>query len=290
MSNLIDKLKYFLQFIVISFLLLIFKILGLKASRQISTKILSFLGPIFKSRIITKMNIDQVFPNEKEIFKKQIIKDMWASYGKIFAEYNFIKNFRELKYKGEIEVEGQNILEEIKNSNKPVIFISGHFDNFELMAMHIERSGIDLAAVYRPLNNFFLNPIMENIRKKYICKKQVKKGISGTKDLLKYFKLGTSLALMIDQRVSEGIKIKFFGREALTTTIPAQFVRKFNCKVVPIHIIRKKDNNFKLKILGPLFFSKNDTIETITLSLNSVLEKMIVTNPGQWIWTHNRWK
>ncbi|MDC3028333.1 lysophospholipid acyltransferase family protein [Candidatus Pelagibacter sp.] len=290
MSNLINKLKYFLQFIVISFLLLIFKILGLKISRQISTKILSFFGPIFKSRIITKMNIDQVFPNEKEIIKKQIIKDMWASYGKIFAEYNFIKNFRELKHKGEIEVEGQNILEEIKNSDKPVIFISGHFDNFELMAMHIERSGIDLAAVYRPLNNFFLNPLMENIRKKYICKKQVKKGISGTKDLLKYFKLGTSLALMIDQRVSEGIKIKFFGREALTTTIPAQFVRKFNCKVVPIHIIRKKDDNFKLKILSPLFFSKNDNIETITLSLNSVLEKMIVTNPGQWIWTHNRWK
>ena len=114
-----------------------------------------------------------------------------------------------------IEIEGQNELDQIKNSNEPVIFISGHFDNFELMAMHIEKSGIDLAAIYRPLNNPFLNPLMENIRKKYICKKQIKKGISGTKDLLKYFKSGASIALMIDQRVSEGIKCKFFGKDAL---------------------------------------------------------------------------
>ena len=82
------------------------------------------------------------------------------------------------------------------------------------MAMHIEKSGINLAAIYRPLNNIFLNPIMERIRKKYICKKQIKKGKSGTKDLLKLFKNGTSIALMIDQRVSEGIKCDFFNKEA----------------------------------------------------------------------------
>ena len=106
------------------------------------------------------------------------------------------------------------------------------------MAMHIEKSGLDLAAIYRPLNNKFLNPIMENIRKKYICKKQIKKGISGTRLLLKYFKNGTSIALMIDQRVSQGIKSNFFNKKHLTTTIPAQFVKKFKCKVVPIYIER----------------------------------------------------
>ena len=95
---------------------------------------------------------------------------------------------------------------------------------------------------------------------------------------------------MIDQRVSEGINSKFFGQKALTTTIPAQFVKKFNCKIVPVHIKRKNDDNFKLKIFKPLNFSNNQNIDAITLTLNSVLEKMIVENPGQWIWTHNRWK
>ena len=101
-------------------------------------------------------------------------------------------------------------MNKIKEENEPVIFVSGHFSNFELMAMHIEKSGISLAAIYRPLNNKFLNPIMEKIRKKYICKNQIEKGISGTKQLLSFFKNKTSIALMIDQRVSQGIRSNFF--------------------------------------------------------------------------------
>ena len=156
--------------------------------------------------------------------------------------------------------------------------------------MHIEKSGINLATIYRPLNNKFLNYVMEYIRKKYICRNQVKKGISGTKKLLSYFKDGTSIALMIDQRVSQGIKSNFFNHEALTTTIPAQFVKKFNCLVVPIYIERIKNFNFKLTIHNPLKYSNNETIESITLDLNHQLEKMILKNPDQWIWSHNRWK
>jgi KDO2-lipid IV(A) lauroyltransferase len=216
---------------------------------------------------------------------------MWFNYGRIFAEYMYIENFRkEKKYSQNITIENYDILEKIKNDKKPVIFVSGHFNNFELMAMQIEKAGINLAAIYRPLNNKFLNPLMENIRKKYICKKQIKKGISGTKQLLKEFKNGTSIALMIDQRVSEGIKCNFFGSKALTTTIPAQFIKKFNAVVIPIYIERLKDDNFKLKILNNIKFSKEESIDDITLKLNIILEKMIISNPEQWIWTHNRWK
>jgi KDO2-lipid IV(A) lauroyltransferase len=290
MINLIKIIKYFLQFVIISLLLLLYKILGLKISRFISAKIFTFIGPFFRSNITTLANIDRAFPGKDKNFKKKITDEMWLMYGKILAEYNFIRAFGEKQFIEKIEVEGHLELEKIKKSNEPVIFVSGHFDNFELMAMYIEKSGINLATIYRPLNNSFLNPIMEHIRKKYICRNQIKKGISGTKELLKYFKSGASIALMIDQRVSEGIKSKFFGEEALTTTIPAQFVKKFSCKIVPIHIERKMNNNFKLSILKPIDFSKNETLENITLSLNSILEKMIIKNPGQWIWTHNRWK
>ena len=116
---------------------------------------------------------------------------MWGNYGRMFAEYIYIKKFRNNSLSNNIEIIGQQILNEIKENKKPVIFISGHFNNFELMAMHLDRSGIDLAAIYRPLNNKFLNPVMEKIRKKYICKKQIKKGISGTKEILKFFKKGS---------------------------------------------------------------------------------------------------
>jgi KDO2-lipid IV(A) lauroyltransferase len=215
---------------------------------------------------------------------------MWSYYGKILAEYVFIKRIRSSNTNSFLRLEGQEILDKIKSSNEPVIFISGHFDNFELMAMQIEKSGIDLAAIYRPLNNQFLNPLMENIRKKYICKKQIKKGISGTKEILKYFKNGTSIALMIDQRVSEGERVNFFGKGALTTTIPAQFVKKFKCKIVPVNIKREENNKFKCRIFEPVKFQEDENLKTITEHLNRIIENMILENPSQWIWTHNRWK
>jgi KDO2-lipid IV(A) lauroyltransferase len=158
------------------------------------------------------------------------------------------------------------------------------------MAMHIAKSGIDLAAIYRPLNNIFLNPIMERIRKKYICQKQIKKGISGTKDLLKLYKNGTSIALMIDQRVSEGEKINFFGKSALTTTLPAQLALKFNLSIIPVFIERDQNDNFKIKFYQEINPKSFNNKSNLTDKLNKVIEEMIVYRPEGWIWTHNRWK
>ena len=284
-------IKYIIEFLIIILLFLIFKIVGLKVSQNISSFIFKNFGSLFRSKKTSYANLSIAFPNLNEIQKNKIIKNMWINYGKIFAEYMFIKKFRKSpKFSKKIIIENQSELEKIKSLNRPVIFISGHFNNFELMAMHLEKSGINLAAVYRPLNNSLLNPIMEKIRKKYICKKQIKKGIAGTKELLKEFKKGTSIALMIDQRVSEGIESDLFGKKALTTTIPAQFIKKFNVAVVPVYIERLIDNKFKLKIFENVKFSKDESIHKITLKLNKILEKMIMTNPDQWIWTHGRWK
>ena len=284
------SIKYFTQFLIISILFLIFKILGLRLASFFSGKIISFVGPFFRSRDLITSNILKALPDLKKNELRDITKKMWNNYGRILAEYIFIKDFRNSKFINNIEITGQDILDRIKQNNEPVIFVSGHFNNFELMAMQIEKSGINLAAVYRPLNNKFLNFIMERIRKKYICKNQIKKGISGTKMLLSFFKKKTSIALMIDQRVSQGIKSNFFKHKAFTTTIPAQFVKKFKCKVVPIYIERIKGINFKLTIHEPLVYSSDESIESITLDLNFLLEKLILKNPDQWIWSHNRWK
>ena len=284
------KIKYFFEFIIISFLFLIYKILGLKISSFISGKLFEFFGPLFRSKQIIKSNIQRAIPqiNLEEI--NNIKKNMWNNYGRTLSEYMFLKSFRNNKLESNIRLEGAAILEQIKNEKTPVIFVSGHFSNFELMAMQIEKSGVNLAAIYRPLNNIFLNILMEKIRKKYICKNQIKKGSSGIRQLLKLYKKGHSIALMIDQRVSEGIKSKFFNEDAFTTTIPAQFIKKFNCKVVPIYIERFNNINFNIKVQEPMEFSKDSSTEKITRDLNIWLEKMILKDPGKWIWSHNRWK
>jgi len=283
-------IKYFFQFIIIYTLLILFKILGYKKASNLGAVIGSFFGPLFRSKNLVIDNIKKAIPNIKEDELIKLSKVMWSNYGRILSDYVFIKEFRNSKLNEYIEIEGNEILNDIKKSQKPVVFISGHFNNFELMAMEIEKSGIDLAAIFRPLNNPFLNKIMEKIRINHICKKQIPKGLPGVKKMLKFFKGGTSIALMIDQRVSQGINSNFFNRPALTTTIPAQLVKKFQCLVVPICIERIDDHHFKLVINKPINFNENETIESITLSLNSLIEKMILKNPGQWIWSHNRWK
>ena len=283
-------IKYFIEFIFIIILFIVFKILGYKLASNFGSFIGGLFGPLFRSRKNILSNIKRALPDISEKNQELIIKRMWKNYGRILSEYVFIKNFRNSKLEKLLTIEGQEILNELKNSKEPTVFISGHFNNFELMAMQIEKSGINLAAIYRPLNNVFLNKIMERIRKKYICMNQIKKGRSGTRELLEYFKKNYSIALMIDQRVSEGIRLNFFGQSALTTTIPAQLVKKFGCKIVPIYIERINDINFKMVINKPIHFNKESSIEEISLDLNKWLEKMILLNPSQWIWSHDRWK
>ena len=283
-------IKYFFEFLFIIILLIIFKIIRFKLASNLGALIGGLLGPFFRSKKRIISNIKKALPDIGEKNIELIIKKMWKNYGRILSEYVFIKNFRNLEYQKFLTIEGKEILNEIKNSNEPVVFVSGHFNNFELMAMEIEKAGINLAAIYRPLNNIFLNKIMERIRIKYICRKQIKKGRSGTRELLDSFKNNYSIALMIDQRVSEGIELDFFGEKALTTTIPAQLVKKFGCKIVPIYIERINSINFKMKVNKPIVYNAESTIAGITLDLNKWLENMILTNPNQWIWSHNRWK
>ena len=283
-------IKYFLQFLFIIIFFSLFKILGLNISSALGGKLFEKIGPLFRSKKLIHSNLKKAFPDISLDHLNRITKMMWNNYGRVFAEYMFIKKFREDRSNKNIIIEGQEILEDIKKKNKSVVFISGHLSNFELMAMHIEKSGIKLSAIYRPLNNIFLNKIMERIRKKYICKYQIKKGIGGMKKLMQLKKLNYSTALMIDQRVSQGIRSDFFNQKALTTTIPAQLVKKFKIPIVPIFIERINNINFKIVIKNPITFDNEETTKTITDKLNLVLEKMILYKPELWIWSHNRWK
>ena len=280
---------YFFEFVLVSLLLIIFKVLGYKLASNFGFFIGKTFGPLFRSKSLVIDNLKKSNISLKKTHE-QSTDEIFGNYGRIFAEYPFIKNFRNGKLEKYIQVEGKQYLDEIKSKNKKVVFISGHFNNFELMAMMIEKYGIDLSAIYRPLNNIFLNKTMEKIRIKYICKKQIKKGRSGTREIIENLKKGSSIALMIDQRVREGSKVNFFGSLATTTTIPAQLVKKYKCDLVPIYIERRSKFHFKMYVSKPIKVGESKTIEEITQFLNTVLEQMIVKNPLQWIWTHDRWK
>ena len=283
-------INYFLKNLLIKLFFLICKINFYKKASNLGKLVGEKVGPYLKSKKIIKNNINRILPNATKEDVNLIVKKMWGNYGRILSEYVFIKDFKEGNLEKYVNVIGSEYLNDIRKKNIPVVFVSGHFNNFELMAMVIQKEGINLGAIYRPLNNFFLNKTMEKIRIKHICKIQIKKGLSGIREILNLFKKNVSIALMIDQRVTEGIKSNFFNREAFTTTIPAQLVKKFNCPVVSIYIERIEKYNFRLTINKPVYFAKDESLEQITEKLNYILEKMVLKNPEQWILTHNRWK
>ena len=283
------KLIYFIEFIIVYIFFIFFKLLGYRVSSNLGYLIGKIFGPMFRSKKLIVDNLKKSNISIKQNYI-EVASNVLGNYGRIFSEYPFLKSFRKGKLNKFIEISGKNYLENILKEKKRVVFVSGHFNNFELMAMQLEKLGIELSAIYRPLNNIFLNKIMEKIRKKYICKNQIKKGMAGTRQIIKNLKKGSSVALMIDQRVREGSKVKFFGNLATTTTIPAQLIKKYKCELVPIYIERKEKHYFKMHISKPIKVNSKKTTEEITLFLNSVLEKMILKNPEQWIWTHDRWK
>ena len=285
-------IKYFIQAFIIYIFFIIIKILGLNISRKLFAKIFQMIGPLIKSEKTINENLEKFLSSYNEEQKKNIKKTMWSNYGKTFVEYLFLNKFR--KNNSHINFKGKEILKSIINKNKPVIFVSGHFANFELMSMELTREAINLATIYRPLNNLFLNPFMEYVRRTYVCRNQIKKGVAGVKDSINYLKKNYSIALMIDQRVSEGKRLPFFDQMALTTTLPAQLAIKFDLEIVPIYIKRNLDDSFEMEILKPIALDRNEDLITqkinTTIKLNKILEEMISRDPGQWIWTHNRWK
>ena len=284
----INFLKYFFQSLIIYFFFIFGKLLGLTLSQKLFSKIFQIIGPKFKSKSVIEKNLELYNPKISPSEKENILLNMWSNYGKTFIEYVFLNKFK--KEKNFVSFENEKILNDIFNKKEPVIFISGHFANFELMSMEITKKNIQLATIYRPLNNYFLNPFMEYLRKKYVCKNQIKKGRAGVREAMQYINNRHSIALMVDQRVSEGEIANLFNSPCLTTTLPAQLALKYKLKIINYFIKREKNNSFKIYCEAPIESNKFRDKIHLTSFLNYKLVVMIKIIPEQWIWTHNSWK
>ena len=288
-------IRYFLEFILVIFFFLVFKIIGLKLSSDLGEIIGKYFGPLFRKKTIAKKNILIAFPNFNEKSINEMIDRMWKNIGRIFGEYIHINKFSIIdNSKKKIVFTNRNNAEILKKNNKPIVFFSGHFANFELMAKCLQELGFNIGAIYRPLNNIFLNPIMEFIRKKYICPIQIEKGSNGTKKLIKHISNNNPLALMVDQRLSSSIRVPFFDQPATTTITPAQLAIKYDALLVPVFLKRLEKTNFEFFIEEPLITNQTNDYDkdifNITQIMNIKIEEFIKRDPAHWLWSHDRWK
>jgi len=288
-------IRYFLEFTLVIFFFLVFKIIGLKLSSDLGEIIGKYFGPLFRKRTIAKKNILIAFPDFNEKSINEMIDSMWKNIGRIFGEYIHINKFSIIDNNNKkIIFTNRNNVEILKKNNKPIVFFSGHFANFELMAKCLRELGFNIGAIYRPLNNIFLNPIMEFIRKKYICPIQIEKGSNGTKKLIRHISTNNPLALMVDQRLSSSIRVPFFDQPATTTITPAQLAIKYDALLVPVFLKRLEKTNFEFFIEEPLITNRTNDYDkdifNITQIMNIKIEEFIKRDPAHWLWSHDRWK
>ncbi len=284
-------LKFIRYSIEMQFLLFFYvfcKLLRIDKSSKSIGFVAEKIGPLLGISKRADKNLKKAFQNLNFEERKRVIEKMWNNLGRTSAEFFNIKTL--IKDEDRIKIKGKNVIEKYKNQG--VIYVSGHLANWEIIPIAIMRKDKKVAAVFRESNNFLFNNWMIKQRK-LITKNQFSKGISGTKEILNFLKNKGSVAMLVDQKLSNGVKAKFFKMNAMTASVPATLALKYRYPIVPLNVRRIKNVTFEIEFFPSIEINESGNLEedilNFTNKINQFLEEKIIEKPEEWFWLHNRW-
>jgi len=234
-----------------------------------------------------RQNLTMAFPEKSEEEREKIILGMWDNLGRVVAEYAHLHRIGE-----RVEILGTEILPTVRSSSKPTIFCGAHLANWEVNAVSAKKYGIDVHVVYRKPNNPGVDGLLRHARNAGAAS-HIQKGNAGAKEMLAILKRNGVLGILIDQKLSEGIPVPFFGRDAMTAPALAFFAIKFECTVLPCRVERLEGCRFRMTIFPAMPIphtgnKDNDVMEMMT-GINRQIESWVRERPEQWLWIHHRW-
>ena len=281
-------IRYAMEMQLVMFLALYCKLFNInKSSNQIGFLARKY-GPKLGISKRANQNLKNALPNLSKEQRSEIIRGMWENLGRTAAEFFNIKTL--IKERNRINIKGIEILRD--NINNGAIYVSAHIANWEIIPIAIKETDKQVGAVFRESNNYFFNKWMIQQRK-LITEHQFPKGPSGTKEILNFLKENGSVAMLVDQKLSNGVKANFFGLNAMTASTPASLSLKYGYPVVPLKVKRKNGVNFEIEFFDKIEIDKTGNIDTdilnFTNKINLFLEKIISDKPEEWFWLHNRW-
>ena len=286
----IKTIRYLFEAILGINLLIITRILGLKLSSKIFSWVFSNLGPKLNISNQAKENLLIAFPNIKDPEIKTIIFKMWENIGMVAAEFFHLRKISEER-NTRIKVIGEEYINKYKNNG--VIFVSGHFANWEIIPLILRNYRNNVGGIYRHSNNFFVNDWVVRQRYKNTTPIQIRKGSSGAREMLNLLKENGAIAMLVDQKLSSGVRVKFFGSDAMTSDGAASLAIKYNYPVIPMNVERTKGSNFKVSFHPEIKINKTsdkqNDIKIFSTEINKFLEQCITKKPEGWFWIHNRW-
>ncbi len=266
---------------------------GLDGASAIGGRVARMVGPLTPAQKTARNNMRMCMPNSTNGEIDENLRAMWDNFGRTMQEFPQITKLLPYRDGSRIEVVGGEIIDEVVGRSKGALFISGHFANWELLAPCIRLRGLELDGVYRSANNPLVNDWSMRLRGPNSFSSQSPKGRAGAKMIVKHIRAGTPVAMLVDQKMNDGIEAPFFGRPSMTAGAAAQLSEKYDCPIVPMHIRRMGGAHFRVEIYPPLEVpktgSKSGDILAITTAYNQFLEDRIRETPGQWMWMHNRW-
>jgi len=285
-------LIYPAEAIALSLLLLIFWLPGLAVGSWLGGMFGRFIGPLFGITGIARQQIRLAFPDWADDKVDPTVRDMWENVGRTLAEYPHLYKFKRKFQSNEIPIEGKEILENMRDKNKQAIFFSAHLGNWELSLLLGQRYDLDLISIYRAPNNPWVDWILKKCRQEVVGD-LLTKGPQGARGVVQAAKTGRNIALLIDQKMNDGIPVPFFGRDAMTAPAIAQVALKNNLWLVPVHVVRERGVEFRIVVEKPFKLkntkNKKADIHAAMVRLNKYIEGWVTQHPSQWFWLHKRW-
>jgi Kdo2-lipid IVA lauroyltransferase/acyltransferase len=238
-------------------------------------------------------NLKKAYPEKMDAEIEAILVEMWDNLGRTIAEYAHLDKISMHGNNPRMEIAGREYLDRALASGKGVMFLSGHFANWETMPFCAMQYGIEGGEVYRPLNNPYVDRWMVRQRMANGPKDQIAKGARGTRRIFTLLRSGKAIFMLVDQKTNEGLPAPFFGRDAMTTPAPAALALKLGCIILPTFNERVGGTRFRMTVQRPLeFTASNDhdgDVHQLTVKITERIEEMVRARPSQWLWIHRRW-
>ncbi|MBV1837842.1 lysophospholipid acyltransferase family protein [Acetobacter estunensis] len=254
------------------------------------------VGPLLPVSKVADTNLRLAMPELDTSARRRIVRGVWENLGRTVGEFPHIASLRENTPEGPgFEVVGAEHLLAQARRGGPALFVSGHIGNWEMLPPAVARHGVGFASFYRAASNPLVDRLIRDLRDKAMADPLplFPKGAEGAKAALRWVSNGGRLGLLMDQKMNDGIKARFFGQPAMTAPALAFMALRLKCPVIPGYVQRLGPARLRIVVEAPLELpasgNRQADVTLLTQTINDRLEHWIRTRPESWLWLHRRW-
>lgn len=281
---------YFLQAVLLAAFLGLCWLLPIDRASELGGWIGRTLGPRMGQNRKAARNLARALPENSEAENRRILRGMWDNLGRVIAEYPHLRRICATLEGGRVEVIGLEFIRALKESGKPGILFGAHLANWEIQPYLARHAGLSLGLIYRAPNNGWVDRLLRWLRDSPML---FRKGEEGARALYRLLRNGGHVAMLVDQKMNDGIAVPFFGRDAMTAPAIAQFALRTGCVLLPVRTERLRSARFRITVLPPLEIVPSGSRQAdeyeIMLQINRIVEDWVRARPEQWLWLHRRW-